>query len=83
MPSMIYKPHSRQLVGICKPLATPMISIRIAPPTTRATASVNGSTCCNAILLNGNAVAQTAIVANPPIMVFTRFDIGPISLPYM
>lgn len=35
----------------------------MAPPTTRATASVKGSTCCNAILLNGNAVAQTAIVA--------------------
>ena len=79
----MYSPHSRQLVGICKPLATPMISMRIAPPTTRATASVKGPTCCKAILLNGNAVAQTAMVANPPMTVFTRFDIGPISFPYI
>ena len=48
----------------------------IAPPTTLATESVNASTDCNATLPKGNAVAQTAMVADAPKMAFIRFVIS-------
>ena len=69
-------PHSRQDVGMCNPLNTPIISMSIAPPTTLATESVNASTDCNASLPNGNAVAHTAIVADAPKIAFIRFVIS-------
>ena len=53
-------PHSRQDVGMCNPLNTPIISMSMAPPTTLATESVNASTDCKANLPKGNAVAHTA-----------------------
>ena len=72
----MYIPHSRQDVGICNPLNTPIISMSIAPPTTLATESVNASTDCNATLPKGNAVAHTAMVADAPKIAFIRFVIS-------
>ena len=43
---------------------------------TLATDNVNESTDCNAILLKGNAVAHTAIVAEAPKNAFFRFVIN-------
>ena len=75
-PNRIYSPHSRHVVGMCKPFTTPITSISKAPPITLATESVNESTDCNAILLKGNAVAHTAIVADAPKSAFFRFVIN-------
>ena len=72
----MYIPHSRQDVGMCNPLNTPIISMSIAPPTTLATESVSASTDCKANLPKGKAVAHTAIVADAPKTAFIRFVIS-------
>src|SRR3712207_5563561 len=81
IPNSIYSPHSRQVVGMCNPLATPMMSINIAPIKTLATDNDNGSIYSSATLLNGNAVAHTAMVAKAPIIIFALFDIISRPLP--
>ena len=70
-------PHSRQDVGICNPLNTPIISMSIAPPTTLATDKGQGIyRLPMSTFPKGNAVAHTAMVADAPKIAFIRFVIS-------